>query len=223
MITSVTQIIYLTIPADKDLTDSKLNAGNAWSQALDVIEQHVGFRRLYWGRSAEDMSQVQLHVARDQLAQHLDFLNSAQYPKFQKLLQPLLDPSTTLLVRHAFLQDFTPKCHALGKGAPFTGTAIYVSTNAAWHEGAWPLWTHIVRCVDGCLGCAGGTVVEPVDGHANSYIVYVGWESIEKHEAYHHTSHFAKRRVILGLGNKGYREYGHIKFEGSREAGTSRL
>jgi hypothetical protein len=39
-----------------------------------------------------------------------------------------------------------------------------------------------VRYVDGCLGCAGGKVIEPVDGHENSYIVYVGWESIEKHE-----------------------------------------
>jgi hypothetical protein len=82
------------------------------------------------------------------------------------------------------MQEFTPDCQALGKGAPFTGSAIYVSTDAAWHEGAWPLWTHIVRYVDGCLGCAGGKVIESVDGHENSYIVYVGWESIEKHEVF---------------------------------------
>jgi hypothetical protein len=80
------------------------------------------------------------------------------------------------------MHEFTPDCQALGKGAPFTGSAIYVSTDAAWHEGAWPLWTHIVRYVDGCLGCAGGKVIESVDGHEDSYIVYVGWESIEKHE-----------------------------------------
>ena len=115
------------------------------------------------------------------------------------------------------MKEFTPNCQALGKGAPFTGSAIYVSTDDTWHEGAWPLWTHIVRHVDGCLGCAGGKVVEAVDGHENSYIVYVGWETIEKHEAYHHTEHFAKRRMVLGLGNKGYREYGHIIFQGGRE------
>lgn len=162
-------------------------------------------------------------AVRDQLSQHQDFLNSPRYLKFQEVLQQLIDPSTALLVRHAFLQEFTPNCQALGKGAPFTGSAIYVSTDAAWHEGAWPLWTHIVRYVDGCLGCAGGKVVESVDGHENSYIVYVGWESIEKHEAYHHTDHFAKRRVVLGLGNAGYREYGHIQFEGSREPVAWRL
>lgn len=73
-----------------------------------------------------------------------------------------------------------------------------------------------MRYVDGCLGCVGGKVVEKVDGFDNCYVVYVGWESIAKHEQYHHTKHFENRRVILGLGNEGYREYGHIKFEGQR-------
>lgn len=121
------------------------------------------------------------------------------------------------------MTELTPNCKSLGRGAPFTGSAVYVSTDATWSEGAWPLWTHIVRHVDGCLGCAGGEVLEPVDGHSNCYLVYVGWETIEKHEAYHHTNHFAKRRFVLGLGNKGYREYGHIVFNGTREKTTARL
>ena len=49
------------------------------------------------------------------------------------------------------------------------------------------------------------------------YIVYVGWESVEKHEAYHHTKHFADHRVILRSGNDGFAEYGHVVFEGGRE------
>ena len=162
-------------------------------------------------------------AVRDQLSQQQDFLNSPRFSRFQDALQQLINPSTKLFVRHAYLSEFTPNCQALGKGAPFTGSAIYVSTDAAWHQGAWSLWTHIVRHVDGCLGCAGGRVVEAVDGQENSFIVYVGWESIEKHEAYHHTKHFENRRVILALGNKGYREYGHIAFEGSREAAAWRL
>ena len=121
------------------------------------------------------------------------------------------------------MQEFTPNCQALAKGAPFTGSAIYVGTDAAWHEGAWPLWTHLVRYIDGCLGCAGGKLVEPVDGFENSYIVYVGWETIEKHEHVHTLKWFENRKVILALGNKGYREYGHVKFEGSREAGVAKL
>ena len=70
----------------------------------------------------------------------------------------------------------------------------------------------------GCMGIAGGEVLESVDGHEKSYLVYVGWETIEKHEEYHHTEHFAKRKVVLGLGNKGYREYAHMTFEGERLA-----
>ncbi|OCT44139.1 hypothetical protein CLCR_00698 [Cladophialophora carrionii] len=223
MSSPVTQIIYLTVNPDRDLTNPRCEAGRRWSEALDLLEGHGGFRRLYWGRSPEDRSKVQLHVVRERLSQHQDFLNSPRFSKFQSILQDVVDSPTSVSVRHAYIKEFTPDCQALGKGAPVTGSAIYVSTDAAWHEGAWPLWTHIVRYVDGCLGCAGGPVLEAVDGHENSYIVYVGWESIEKHEAYHHTKHFEHRRVILGLGNKGYREYGHIKFEGSREPTAWRL
>lgn len=51
----------------------------------------------------------------------------------------------------------------------------------------------------------------------DGYLVYVGWESVEKHEAYHHTKHFAEHRVILRCGNEGFAEYGHVVFEGGRE------
>ncbi|KAM0814666.1 putative ABM domain-containing protein [Seiridium cardinale] len=215
---AVTQIHYLTISTEKHLTDLHSEHGKSWAKALYVLESYPGFRRLYWGRSPEDETKVQLHVVRDTLAQHKDFLFSAQYNSFKSLLQPLItSSSTTWLVRHAHLRDFTPEPQALAKGAPATGTAIYVSTSAAWHDGAWPLWTHIVRHIDGCLGCTGGVLEESVDGHENCYIVYVGWESVEKHDAYHHTEHFARNRIVLSKGNKGRREYGHIKFEGSKE------
>lgn len=136
------------------------------------------------------------------------------------------------------MTELTPNCKALGRGAPFTGNAIYLRPTAAWHEGAWPLWTHIVRSIDGCMGCAGGSLLEPVEllsepvlvGEVKStrekgkkakwegYIVYVGWETVEKHEAYHHTKHFAEHRIVLRCGNEGYAEYGHVVFEGEREA-----
>lgn len=111
----------------------------------------------------------------------------------------------------------------MSPATPVTGSAIYVSTDETWHEGSWPLWTHIVRHVAGNMGIVGGKLLEQVDGRADCYLVYVGWESIEAHEAYHHTEHFAKRRVVLGLGNKGYREYAHIKFEGERVKQAARL
>lgn len=52
------------------------------------------------------------------------------------------------------------------------------------------------------------------------YIVYVGWESVEKHEAYHHTKHFAEHRVVLRCGNAGFAEYGHVVFDGERGKGS---
>jgi hypothetical protein len=99
------------------------------------------------------------------------------------------------------------------------------------------------------MGCAGGPVVdgaellgEPVlvgegataemkalakarggRGKWEGYIVYVGWESVEKHEAYHHTKHFREHSVILRCGNAGFAEYGHVVFEGERVGSGSRL
>lgn len=64
MATAATQIIYLTIDPSIDLTNPQTKGGRAWSEALDLLESHVGFRRLYWGRSPEDMSKVQLHVGK---------------------------------------------------------------------------------------------------------------------------------------------------------------
>ncbi|RVX72574.1 hypothetical protein B0A52_03970 [Exophiala mesophila] len=220
MSTPATQIIYLTVDPDKDLKDTTTESGKSWSRALDLLQQHIGFQTLYWGRSPEDRSKVQLHVVRAHLSQHYDFVNSSRYPDFLAALPttPVSTPSSPPLTRHTQLQAFTPSAltRALSPSTPVTGSAIYISTTPTWHEGAWPLWTHVVRYVDGCLGCVGGKVLEKVDGFDNCYIVYVGWESIEKHERYHHTKHFEQRRVILGLGNAGYREYGHIKFEGQR-------
>ena len=86
------------------------------------------------------------------------------------------------------------------------------------------------------MGCVGGPILEPFDllaepvfagldkseskgqgGKWEGYIVFVGWESVEKHEDYHHTEHFRKNRIVLGYGNVGFAEYGHLVFEGGRE------
>lgn len=165
--------------------------------------------------------------------------------KLSALIQPLGSTGSSnpvLAVRHVEMRDFTPSSKALGKGAPFTGSAIYLQPSAGWHEGAWPLWTHIVRYIDGCMGCSGGKLVEPVElledpvlvgevqvdskagaakGKWEGFIVYVGWETVEKHEAYHHTKHFKEHRVILRCGNAGFAEYGHVVFEGSRDGATA--
>ncbi|KAH8681601.1 hypothetical protein BX600DRAFT_544134 [Xylariales sp. PMI_506] len=226
MAIAATQIHYFTISPEKDLTDANSEAGKTWAKALDLLEEHEGFRRLYWGRSPEDRSKVQLHVVREDNSQHKSFLASPRYGEFKALAYQLvvIPPSSSeFLVRHAQLRDWTENPKALGRGAPFSGTAVYVDTDAAWHEGAWPLWTHVVRHVDGCLGVTGGPVEETVDGRAGCYVVYVGWESVEKHDGYHHTDHFRQHYIILQKGNKGYREYGHVTFEGGRETAKEKL
>jgi hypothetical protein len=58
----VTQINYLIIDKNTTIEDADSGAGRLWAEALDLLEQYDGFRRLYWGRSPEDATKVQLHV-----------------------------------------------------------------------------------------------------------------------------------------------------------------
>lgn len=64
MESTVTQIHYLAIATDKRLGDFNTDAGKTWSKALDLLEALPSFRRLYWGRSPEDETRVQLHVGK---------------------------------------------------------------------------------------------------------------------------------------------------------------
>lgn len=142
-------------------------------------------------------------------------------PQYQGQFLPIIKKLTNgndPLIRHATLQHQALD-DPLGPGLlgyPI-GTAIYKGTDAAWHEGAWPLWTHVVRYVDGCKGIVGGSVLEPVEDTENGYLVYVAWESVKHHDDYHHTEHFARHFVILNIGLQGWTEYGHIVFKEIRD------
>lgn len=61
---AITQIVYLTVPADTTLEDDASEAGKSWSQALDVVEESIGYQKLYWGRSVEQPQKVQLHIGK---------------------------------------------------------------------------------------------------------------------------------------------------------------
>lgn len=149
--------------------------------------------------------------------QHYTFLSSSQWANLAKIIAPICESGPeSFVVRHAHIQNFSPNPAALGKGAPVTGTAIYLTSTPEDWEKAWALWTTIVSRVDGCMGVTGGWMVEPVEGYETCYTVWVGWESIEIHDSYHHNKDFWKKRVVLQLHNEGWREYGHVAFTHSR-------
>lgn len=152
----------------------------------------------------DPLSCQRLFLVRQTLNYHEIFRKSQAQTQLTALLHALGSSGSSnpiKAIRYVAMQDFTPNSQALGKGAPFTGSAIYLNPTAAWHEGAWPLWTHIVRYIDGCMGCCGGQILggvelmgEPtyagevkVEGEKmerwekekwEGYLVYVGWESV---------------------------------------------
>ncbi|KAL2842759.1 hypothetical protein BJY01DRAFT_248913 [Aspergillus pseudoustus] len=232
-----TQIITFSLKKSITIEDANSFDGTLWKHALDILENSTGFRKLYWGRHVEEAGKVQVHVVRDHLNQHYAFLTSPEWTSLTTLLKPMYPEhsqtessesgSSATTVLHTLLSHFTHNPRTISSGAPVTGTAIYLTTSRTGWEKTWALWTTIVPNVKGCLGCTGGWIVEPVDGHDGCYVVYVGWASIEDHDAYHHTRDFGRKRVVLALHNVGWRGYGHVRFLGEREKaqgkGVSRL
>ncbi|KAJ5672727.1 hypothetical protein N7507_001854 [Penicillium longicatenatum] len=217
-----TQMIILPIQEAAQIDDLSTREGQVWSQILDVLESWAGFRRLYWGRHVEE-GLVHLHIARDSLHQHYALLASLDWQHIIKNLVFLgVCSATELTVRHAMFSEFTTDPKSLGHGAPVSGTAIYLTPDPAGWDKTWALWTSIVSTVPGCLGVTGGWMVEPVEGNL-SYIVYVGWESIDVHDSYHSTKHFRQRAPILREHNVGFREYGHVAFTHSRPCRQANL
>lgn len=238
---AVTQIVYLTIPPNKSLIDADSSSGRIWSEALDSIADTRGYQELRWARSVEQPDKVQLHIIRKSLEDHKKWASSEGYGAFLKSLSALLDGSFAQpVVRHVIPMTTFTSSPTTPFRAPVTGTAIYLRTTSAWHEGAWPCWTHVVRHVPGCTGIAGGKLLEPFNASTSAtlagassskyaaagsasgqeiddcYLVFVGWESIKAHSDYHHTKHFRDHGIILTIGQEGWREYGHVKFEGWR-------
>ncbi|KAL4948367.1 hypothetical protein BDW69DRAFT_189330 [Aspergillus filifer] len=232
-----TQIITIPIRESTSIDDSSTDAGRIWNAALDILEGSEGFRALYWGKHVENdleekgMVRVQVTIVRDSMDAHHTFLNSPVYNTFLIALSPLspqIQKKPTIY--HTSLSHFTknpstlsysPNC-ITSRSKPakdfVTGTTIYLTTSPASFLKTWKLWTTLIPPIPGCLGCTGGFISESVDGHpaGQGYIVYVGWESIDAHEAYHTTRDFRRKGVILSLWNRGWRGYGHVRFLGSR-------
>lgn len=159
-------------------------------------------------------------TVRESLHQHYALLASSAWQQIGERLQSLgIVDLASLVVRHAMMEEFSPN---EGKRAPVTGTAIYLTPDQAGWMKTWELWTTIVAAVPGCIGVRGGWMVEPVESQPG-YVVFVGWESVKIHDAYHHTKHFRQRASILREHNQGFREYGHIAFSQSVVRGQAKL
>jgi hypothetical protein len=151
---------------------------------------------------------------------HLGFKNSSEGAEYEKLVAKIANDDP--IIRYAAVSEFSPGCKSLGKGAPVTGTAIYLSTTPEW-DAAWAKWVDIVQHVPGFLGIAGGPMIGEVDGHKNAFIALVGWENVEVHNAYHHTQHFRERRRILLDPAERFDHYGHIAFGDSDDGELVKL
>ena len=209
----VTEITYLEIDASENLKDTESESGRSWKEVLVLNAESSGFIEQYWGRGmvGEFPERVRLHVIRATLEDHHAFHASPAGEKAKKALQELT--KVMPIVRHALMQDFSAsEDGCLARRAPVTGSALYLNSTEVFHSYSWPLWTHIVRHAPGNKGVAGGRVIDHENGH-DAYLVYVGWDTNDSHQAFRKSSACADRRVILTLGTDQQTEYYHTVFE----------
>ena len=211
--TGSTQILTLHMADAQKLTDQGSIEYQLFDEVLHTIEKSNGLEQLIWGLGVERYWEVHIHIVRRSLQKHKLYLASPAHSRVLELLRELTQEPVT--IRHASMQQFTPDLSPFH--APFTGTAIYLDCKSGIWDAAWNLWTHIVPSVDGCSGVAGGYVHELVKGKPRGYLVYVGWTGIEKHEQFHRENLFQRYRNILGIGNAGWTEYGHVRFMEERD------
>lgn len=61
-LTRPTQMIILPVRPDATIKDTNSKDSQIWTAALDILEKHPGFRRVYWGRHLEEPEKTQIHV-----------------------------------------------------------------------------------------------------------------------------------------------------------------
>lgn len=204
----VTEILHLKIDPSKNLSSLTSAVGQSWAKVLKLNEQSAGFHDQTWSRGYEEPESVRLHVTRDTLEQHTAFHESDSGKAFDQLLQTLIEHDSQLKIHHVTLSHITQSALT----APLTGTALYLFTTEVFTDLVWPLWTHIVRHVPGCLGITSGKVLDHESGH-DAFLVYVGWESLEVHSKYWEDPGLDDKRGILDMGNGGRIEFCHVVFE----------
>lgn len=203
----VTEIWYTRIDPSESLASHTSGTGKTWTVLLDLVEQSDGFLEQTWSRGYEEPTAVRLHIVRNTLEQHKAFHESDSGRLFKMSLQSLMESGPELQAHHVVLETVTGS----PLSAPFTGTALYLSTNEVFTDLVWPLWTHIVRHVPGCIGVMSGKVLDHKSGH-EAFLVYVGWESLELHSAYWEDPGLDDKRGILDMGNRGRTEFYHVVF-----------
>jgi hypothetical protein len=213
-----TQIINFPINKHLEIWKPRSSEGKTWLQFLAHVEKSPGFQRLYWGKVVDIellQGKTQLHIVKDTLEQHFEYLKSAEWKQALGVLAPLLDSTREedTIIRHGVFGHQSAKPRVLGPECPFAGTAIYMVNDPYGFQGAWQLWSTIIIKTKGCTGVTGGWLVdEKKHGSPFNFLVYVGWETMELHHEHHMTKEYRRQSTILDQCNTGYREYGHVKF-----------
>ncbi|KAK8103421.1 uncharacterized protein PG998_010454 [Apiospora kogelbergensis] len=106
-------------------------------------------------------------------------------------------------------------------------TALYGNDDDdSWIEGEWLLWADAMRRVEGCKTIAGGRLIkarrrggETTHDDGRRWGRWRQW-TLKHDDEYHGSPHFKEQVMVLSSGGKGFKEYGHVVFQGFKERGN---
>ncbi|KAG4426563.1 hypothetical protein IFR04_000445 [Cadophora malorum] len=210
MVTPVTEIAYITLKPDTDISGSS-DAARAWKGGLSVIAKQEGYQGSSYGRAVESPDVLMWFIDWDSKESHIKFAQSPAYEPFKENLSALM---TAVHFHHVAFSPFPPK---IVTRAPVIEFATFLDTKPHFLSNVEKFMKGI-GTPDECYGSAWGDSVETdVGKHSDgsvkgkATVLLIGWESKEAHMRFRESDVFEKNIGLLREGMGGVEMF-HIPF-----------
>ncbi|KAG4439660.1 hypothetical protein IFR05_004857 [Cadophora sp. M221] len=214
MPTPVTEIAYLTLKPDIDISDSS-DAAKAWKDGLAIITKQEGYQGSSYGRAMESPELLMWFIDWDSHASHIKFTQAPAYEDFRALVGGIM---TGVHYHHIAFQPFPPKILTL---APVIEFATFLDTKPHFIDNV----SKFMKGIGVPEKCYGGVWGESVEGDVGKHVVdgdggsvkgravvlVIGWESREAHMLFRETESFRENVGLLREGMGGVEMF-HVPF-----------
>jgi hypothetical protein len=201
---AITEIVFLRADPSIDIHAPGNPAGDALHKIYPFVKKYKGFLHLAPGRHIfPDKSIVQDTAEWEEMQDHIDFMNSTEFPEFYKMVTaPLGEPRRMfhIALNRSLFESGGPATSKVTEFVELYFPASQVTT--AFQEAFAEKWSAFEEIyTEGSKAVesvASGWVFEEQDyakvkdGKAKSFVVVRGWDSMEQYETAQKTERFEK-------------------------------
>ncbi|KAH7364654.1 hypothetical protein BKA65DRAFT_447702 [Rhexocercosporidium sp. MPI-PUGE-AT-0058] len=210
MATPVTEIAYITLKPNIDISDSS-DAANSWKEGLAIIAKQEGYQGSSYGRATESPGLLMWFIDWDSHGSHIKFTKAPAYSGFKDCVISIME---SVHYHHVAFTPFPPK---ILTSAPVIEFVTFLDTKPHFMDNV-SKFMKAIGMPEKCYGGAWGESVEAdvgkhVDGSVKgkAVVLVIGWESKEAHMAFRETEVFEKSIGLLREGMGGVEMF-HVPF-----------